>query len=264
MPAKTCLHCGKPLVFIRVGAGGDYCSREHRNQYQLRRGMDCLAEANKVATLARRRETPKALFGEAASGSSGAEPRSFSEAAPFALLAGLRPGLRQSRKAGRAALLASSEALHALAPKAASRDARREFAVKFPARRPAAPSRVARAGWKRSGLAEKAVRGLRGVAVSAAPGNALRVSSSAGFRLKASAPRRPVFRVREDSAGITALGARAASLPFAIRQERPGAPPDARFAFIDMGFSTGPDAPARLAWLQAGRTPVAILERREL
>jgi hypothetical protein len=264
MSAKTCLHCGKTLVFIRVGAGGDFCSREHRNQYQLRRGMDCLAEANKVATLARRRETPKALFGEAAGGSSAAEPRRFAEAAPFGLLAGLRPGLRRSRKAVQAALLASSEAFHALAPKVASRDARREFAMKFTARGPAATSRGVRAGWKPSGLAGKAVRGLRGVEVSAAPGNALRVSSSAGFRLKALVPRRPAFRVREDSAGIAALGARAASPPFAIRQERPGSPPDARFAFIDMGFSTGPDAPARLAWLQAGRTPVAAPELREL
>jgi hypothetical protein len=104
---------------------------------------------------------------------------------------------------------------------------------------------------------------LHGIAVSAAPGNALRVSSSAGFRLKAPHPPRLALAARKDLAGMAAIGARAASLPFAVRQERPGAPPDARFAFIDMGFSTAQDAPARLAWLQAGRNPVAGREQRE-
>ena len=66
MNAKNCMLCGRPLGRIRVGAGGDFCSREHRNQYRLRRSMDCLTEANKVSTLARRRENPKALFADAA------------------------------------------------------------------------------------------------------------------------------------------------------------------------------------------------------
>jgi hypothetical protein len=44
-----------------VGAGGDFCSREHRNQYGLRLGMDRLQEANKVATLMRRRENLKTV-----------------------------------------------------------------------------------------------------------------------------------------------------------------------------------------------------------
>ena len=48
MNAKSCLLCGKSLARIRVGAGGDFCSREHRNQYRLRRSIDCLTEANKV------------------------------------------------------------------------------------------------------------------------------------------------------------------------------------------------------------------------
>jgi hypothetical protein len=264
MPAKTCLHCGKTLVFIRVGAGGDFCSREHRNQYQLRRGMDCLAEANKVATLARRRETPKALFGEADAGSSGAVPRSFADAPAFGLLAGLRPGLRRPGASVRAHLLPRAEAVHGLVPDAAPRGERREFAVKFAAPVPAAAFRRARTGWKPSGLAGKAARGLHGIAVSAAPGNALRVSSSAGFHLKAPDPRKLVLAARKDRAGMAAIGARAASLPFAVRQDRPGAAPDARFAFIDMGFSTAQDAPARLAWLQVGRAPVAVPEQREL
>jgi hypothetical protein len=263
MSAKTCLHCGKTLVFIRVGAGGDFCSREHRNQYQLRRGMDCLAEANKVATLARRRETPKALFGDAAAGSSGAEPRSFSETAPFGLLMSLRPDLRPSRKAAGVALVARAEALHALVRNVPPRGVRRELAVNFAAPALVAPARGARTGWKPSSLAAKAVRGLRGIAVPAAPGNALRVSSSAAFHLKAPRSRKLVFAARNQHAGMAVLCPRTALLPFAVRQERPGPPPDARFAFIDMGFSMAPDAPARLAWLQAGRDPIAVPEQRE-
>src|SRR5262249_37724809 len=59
MSARNCLLCGKPLSRIWVGAGEDFCSREHRNQYRLRKGMDRLQEASKVATLMRRRELPK-------------------------------------------------------------------------------------------------------------------------------------------------------------------------------------------------------------
>ena len=61
MNAKTCQLCGKPLGRIRVGADGDFCSREHRNQYRLRQGMDRLTEANKMASLMRRREQPKPI-----------------------------------------------------------------------------------------------------------------------------------------------------------------------------------------------------------
>src|SRR5579864_3658754 len=63
MNARTCLLCGKPLSRIWVGAGEDFCSREHRNQYRLRRGMDRLQEASKVASVMRRRENPKAIPG---------------------------------------------------------------------------------------------------------------------------------------------------------------------------------------------------------
>ena len=60
MSVRTCQFCGKPLSRIWTG-GGDYCSREHRNQHRLRLGMDRLVEANKVASLMRRRESPKLL-----------------------------------------------------------------------------------------------------------------------------------------------------------------------------------------------------------
>jgi hypothetical protein len=59
--SKTCLLCQKPLSRIRVGGGEDFCSREHRNQYRLRQGMNRLTEANKVANVMRRRENPRLL-----------------------------------------------------------------------------------------------------------------------------------------------------------------------------------------------------------
>src|ERR1035437_2140107 len=61
MNARTCLLCAKPLSRFSVGSGGDFCSRDHRNQYRLRLGMDRLMETNKVASLMRRRENPKHL-----------------------------------------------------------------------------------------------------------------------------------------------------------------------------------------------------------
>jgi hypothetical protein len=61
MSGRTCQLCGKALSRFSVGSGGDFCSREHRNQFRLRSGMDRLMEANKVASLMRRRENAKAI-----------------------------------------------------------------------------------------------------------------------------------------------------------------------------------------------------------
>ena len=264
MPARTCLLCGKPLARIRVGAGGDFCSREHRNQYRLRRGMDCLAEANKVATLARHRETPKPLFGEASPGSSSAAQRAFVDAAPFGLLAGLNPGVRRPRRDERVALLPQAGVLAEPVPSVAPRDVRREFGTKLVAPGAAAVPRGPMAGWKPASLGRTPERGLRGIAVSAAPGNALRVSCSAGFRLKALEPPRVTYATRTDTYGIARVGARAGSRLFALRQACPGAPADARLAFVDMGFSAAPDVPARLDWLGTDRATYTGREGREL
>jgi len=77
---RTCLLCDKPLSRIWLGAGEDFCSREHRNQYRLRRGMDRLLEANKVANLMRRRENPKPLSPFREIGEGGIPRRGFFEA----------------------------------------------------------------------------------------------------------------------------------------------------------------------------------------
>jgi hypothetical protein len=58
---RKCLFCGRPLSRIRFGGGEEFCSRQHRAQYRLRRGMDRLHEANQIATLMRRREVPKPI-----------------------------------------------------------------------------------------------------------------------------------------------------------------------------------------------------------
>jgi hypothetical protein len=57
MAARTCLLCGKSLG----RRNEEFCSREHRNQYRLRQGMERLAEANQVASVMRRRESPRQI-----------------------------------------------------------------------------------------------------------------------------------------------------------------------------------------------------------
>ena len=79
MNAKSCLLCGKPLSRLRVGGDGDFCSREHRNQHRLRRGMDRLEEANKVTSLMRRRENPRHISAARLMCNSAQEQRGFLE-----------------------------------------------------------------------------------------------------------------------------------------------------------------------------------------
>jgi hypothetical protein len=79
MNGRTCQLCGKPLSRIRVGTGGDFCSREHRNQYRLRCGMDRLLEANQMASLMRRRENLKPLAGQGSLSAGQAQPRGYLE-----------------------------------------------------------------------------------------------------------------------------------------------------------------------------------------
>jgi hypothetical protein len=78
MSARTCLLCGKPLSRIWVGAG-DFCSREHGNQYRLKRGMDRLTETNKISILMRRRENPRPITSAALPLDFAASRRDFPE-----------------------------------------------------------------------------------------------------------------------------------------------------------------------------------------
>ncbi len=71
--------CGKPLSRIWVGAGEDFCSREHGNQYRLKRGMDRLTETNKISSLMRRRENPRLITAASLPLDSASSRRGFPE-----------------------------------------------------------------------------------------------------------------------------------------------------------------------------------------
>jgi hypothetical protein len=85
MSVKTCQLCGKPLSRLRVGADPDFCSKEHRNQFRLRRGMDRLVEVNKVASLMRRRESPRHITSASLMCQSAIARRGFFDAARTAI-----------------------------------------------------------------------------------------------------------------------------------------------------------------------------------
>src|SRR5262244_2389111 len=104
MNARVCQLCGKPLSRLRVGSDGDFCSKEHRNQFRLRAGMDRLVEVNKVANLMRRRESAKQIPPAALIRNSALGHRGFMDPRPPAIAAvphiielrldaGTRPGL---------------------------------------------------------------------------------------------------------------------------------------------------------------------------
>src|SRR5579872_4460620 len=126
--SKTCQLCGKPLG--RKG-DGDFCSSEHRNQFRLRRGMDRLEEANKVASLMRRRENPRQIPATQLAVPGSLEPRGSGVPAAFPVraleprFASLKPILSPTRIATRSENFAnplsalsqqSSAAAHRSAP----------------------------------------------------------------------------------------------------------------------------------------------------
>jgi len=87
-------------------ADGDFCSREHRNQSRLRRGLDRLEEANKVANLMRRRENPRQIPTAMPTASAAAVRRGALEPARFPVRAAenrftaFAPVLSRARLAG--------------------------------------------------------------------------------------------------------------------------------------------------------------------
>jgi len=81
---------------MRGGAGDEFCSREHRNQYRLRQGMERLAEANQVASVVRRRENPRQIPVDQLRAHGNDTPRAFLESrrvsgTPGAFLPELKP-----------------------------------------------------------------------------------------------------------------------------------------------------------------------------
>jgi hypothetical protein len=91
MNGRVCQLCGKPLSRIWAGSGGDFCSREHRNQHRLRCGMDTLLEANKHASLMRRRDQLRQFPAKSLQCSSDLQPKA---SGPAPQVAG-RPVLRR-------------------------------------------------------------------------------------------------------------------------------------------------------------------------
>jgi hypothetical protein len=73
---------------MRGGAGDEFCSREHRNQYRLRQGMERLAEANQVASVVRRRENPRQIPPEQLRAHGNDTPRGFLESRRVSGIAG--------------------------------------------------------------------------------------------------------------------------------------------------------------------------------
>jgi len=179
MSARTCQLCGKPLSKIWIGAG-EFCSREHRNQYRMRRGMDRLLEANQVANVIRRREVPKPISSahppeEDAQRAAEDGARFGANPAPVAL-----PSMRWRPRV----TIPASRGPLSQAPRWLSL-ARRDFGIlrgtglrvvpgfRSPEIEPPGAAYLNRA------------RRPKGLAGSASVGARLRVSASAGFRLQA-------------------------------------------------------------------------------
>lgn len=242
MAAKTCLYCGKALVFLRMGAGGDFCSREHHKQYRLRRGMDALAEADKVATLARRRETPKAVFAPPAGAPS--EAGTILAEVAMAARAGLVPQVAPMRKTPVAPVLRKTGAIALQEPYAPPHAARAALEMKALSATARAALPMARLSWRPDGAA-KAARGPCSVPAASAPGNALRVSASVGFRLRA--PLAPKPRTAGvGRAGVAAISVRAERGPFVWNVPKVGSSAACRLAFLEAGTAGAPAKTVRM------------------
>jgi hypothetical protein len=165
-----------------VGSGGDFCSREHRNQFRLRQGMDRLMEANTVANLMRRRERPKTIVTTPMDSASSLERRSFAQGLPMPARAGILikemrvssgrgNGLGQGRRS-RVALVR----FHVLG----TEDARHGMSVSW--RRTRGLFLVPKS--RRGGMlaTDRTAATAREIPAPALRGILLRVSGSAGFR----------------------------------------------------------------------------------
>ena len=186
MSARVCELCGKPLSRIRVGTEGNFCSREHRNQFRLRQGMDRLMEANNVANLMRRRELPKIIVSKPIESSTSMEWRSYSQgismpARPGVIIKSIRLGSNRGKgprlgHSGRAQIaLVRFNVLE-------TEGARHEM----PPPRRASQSLFLLAKQRRGGMrsSERPAAPARKPKFQAQRGDLLRVSGNAGFVLR--------------------------------------------------------------------------------
>src|SRR6185503_1054064 len=180
MSARTCLLCGKALSRIWAGSGDDFCSREHRNQYRLRQGMDRLLETTRVSNVMRRRELPMPVALPLISKTGGARPADSRE---IRISAQSRPALPPPRKAQLAIQAPPAGEPRAEVRIAGAPAQPREFQLLRQRQRQALPlSRRAKMASAGSGAIAQPERSA-GPAHPPRKGRALRVSLSAGFRL---------------------------------------------------------------------------------
>ena len=186
MSARACQLCGKPLSRIRVGTDGDFCSREHRNQYRLRQGMDRLMEANNVANLMRRRELPKAIVPQQVESGTSLERRGISNGLPMPLRSGVV--LRETRIAesgGKSPRLGQSRRAQIALVRFHVLDAsEKRHHAKVALKRSIALFLLPRS--RRGGMraSDRPAAPSRRIKTPARRGDMLRVSGNAGFRLR--------------------------------------------------------------------------------
>jgi hypothetical protein len=219
MGARACQLCGKSLSRIRVGTDGDFCSREHRNQFRLRQGMDRLMEANTVANLMRRRERPKAIIPNRVDCASSLERHGFLQAPAMPVRPGIMPkAVRRSiGNLGSLGQVRRTQTVRLRFHVLGTGEARRSVG---------APPRRLRGLFLLPKVRSGGLRGCdrvgapaRTLSVSAQRGVLLRVSGSAGFRPPQLAVRQvqPAFSIKTIRAGFMNSGAQRMARPSAMR-----------------------------------------------
>lgn len=253
MSVKTCRFCGKSLSRIWVG-GGEFCSREHRDQYRLRCGMDRLLEANKVATLMRRRENPKQVMAARPIGIPDDSRHSYSRAgaAPFAgvgaatpILAHIRTKLDTSHSLPQARV-----ALFRFPASEAPRDRRNFGILRHPVLHLWLGDRVFDYS-SASAPAARTYHQARQPLVSPAParrGKALRVSASVGFRLLPPERPAPAFGIPRVGGLAEGLHFSPAPAPVAPRDQAKALENHFRVPPVRIPRVNGPPMAAQFAW----------------
>jgi len=212
--------------------------------------MDCLTEANKVSTLARRRENPKPLFADAVTGTAKLSARGFLEAPSMMLSATRRPAAPE-RQAWRDAGGHLPEASMAQLTRASAgaMGGPRAFGMKIPgAGRRAVAVRPGKPAAGRLTMLSERYRKPGKVAPAANMGKAFHVAAKMGFRPPPVGPR----SAAERSGPPAPRGLPAAPRPvplFAPGRVAAAGRAGSRLMYGEMGFTGSPDAPAQAGWV---------------